>query len=145
MGAICAGASEEQIEALRSFGMSAGLAFQLQDDLLNLVGDAEAQGKDFRSDITEGKRTMAAVWAVGHLPEKSADELVELFSAKTTDAARLARAVELMEESGAIERVRGRARELVDEAKGHLASADFSPSARRTLTSMADFFVERLG
>ena len=57
----------------------------------------------------------------------SADELVELFSAKTTDAARLARAVELMEESGAIERVRGRARELVDEAKGHLASADFSP------------------
>ena len=145
MGAICAGASEGQIEALRSFGMAAGLAFQLQDDLLNLVGDAEAQGKDFRSDITEGKRTMAAVWAVGHLPEKSADELVELFSAKTTDAARLARAVELMEESGAIERVRGRARELVDEAKGHLASADFSPSARRTLTSMADFFVERLG
>ena len=179
MGAICAGASEGQIEALRSFGMAAGLAFQLQDDLLNLVGVgdsvglaielenrykglraphkikfgvsgctrecAEAQGKDFRSDITEGKRTMAAVWAVGHLPEKSADELVELLSAKTTDAARLARAVELMEESGAIERVRGRARELVDEAKGHLASADFSPSARRTLTSMADFFVERLG
>ena len=145
MGAICAGASEGQIEALRSFGMAAGLAFQLQDDLLNLVGDAEAQGKDFRSDITEGKRTMAAVWAVGHLPEKSADELVELFSAKTTDAARLARAVELMEESGAIDEVRARARELANEAKGHLASADFSPSARRTLTSMADFFVERLG
>ena len=42
----------------KDFGLKVGLAFQLQDDLLNLVGNAQVQGKDFRSDITEGKRTL---------------------------------------------------------------------------------------
>ena len=53
-GAIIGGGTDEQVEALRSFGMATGLAFQLQDDLLNLVGDKESVAKDFRSDITEG-------------------------------------------------------------------------------------------
>jgi geranylgeranyl diphosphate synthase type I len=145
MGAICAGGSERQIEALRSFGMAAGLAFQLQDDLLNLVGDAAAQGKDFRSDITEGKRTMAAVWAIHHLGAAERGELVDILSSKTTDAPSLERAVSLMEECGAIAHVRACARALVDEAKAHLASADFSAEATQTLSSMADFFIERLG
>ncbi|MBP3883853.1 MAG: polyprenyl synthetase family protein [Olsenella sp.] len=145
MGAICAGGSERQIEALRSFGMAAGLAFQLQDDLLNLVGDAAAQGKDFRSDVTEGKRTMAAVWAVRHLGDGERDELVGILSSKTTDETALARAVSLMEECGAIAHVQATARELVGEAKAHLASADFSADATQTLSSMADFFIERLG
>ena len=63
-GAIVGGGTAEQRSALEAFGLKAGLAFQLQDDLLNLVGDAKAQGKDFRSDITEGKRTLLVVKAI---------------------------------------------------------------------------------
>ncbi|MGN0075864.1 MAG: polyprenyl synthetase family protein [Parafannyhessea sp.] len=144
-GAICGGGTDAQVKALRSFGMSAGLAFQLQDDLLNLVGDPARQGKDFRSDITEGKRTLVAVWALTHLPEAAATELRTILSSSATDEATLARAVELMGESGAIDHTRAYARRLADEAKSHLASADFLPEAGRTLLSMADFFVERLG
>ena len=144
-GAICAGASDAQVGALRAFGMKAGLAFQLQDDLLNLVGDPARQGKDFRSDVTEGKRTLLAVWALTHLAEGPAAELRRILSSNTTDEAQLARAVELMDESGAIDHTRAYARRLADEAKSHLASADFLPEAGRTLLSMADFFVERLG
>ena len=59
-------------------GISAGIAFQLQDDLLNLVGDAEAQGKDFRSDITEGKRTLAVVYALASLDTRDREELVAI-------------------------------------------------------------------
>ena len=53
-GAIIGRGSSEQVEALRAFGLNTGLAFQIQDDLLNLVGKKEARNKDFRSDITEG-------------------------------------------------------------------------------------------
>lgn len=144
MGAVCGGAAHGQVEALRAFGLAAGLAFQLQDDLLNLVGDAAKQGKDYRSDITEGKRTLVAVTTLERLSGARHDELVGLLSSGTTDEGDLERAVSLMEEAGAIEAVRQEARQLASEAKDRLSSADFLPEACQTLSSMADFFVERL-
>lgn len=144
-GAIVGGGSEEQLAALDGFGMAAGLAFQLQDDLLNLVGDAEAQGKDYRSDITEGKRTLLVVWALAHLDPAGKDELVSILESQTTDDDELSRAVELIEQAGAVEHVKGYARELVSQAKEHLAGVALTDRARETLVSMADFFVERAG
>ena len=144
-GAICASGTDEQVDALFSFGLDAGLAFQLQDDLLNLVGDPAKQGKDFRSDITEGKRTMAAVWALAHLEGDDAARLQRILASGTSDEAELAEAVALMERAGAIEHVRLHAQMLVAQAKAHLEGVDLNEEARETLLSMADFFVERLG
>jgi geranylgeranyl diphosphate synthase type I len=144
-GAICGSGTDEQVEALFSFGLDAGLAFQLQDDLLNLVGDPEEQGKDFRSDITEGKRTLLAVWALEHLEGSDRTRLQELLESGTTDTDRLAEAVDLMERAGAIEHVRGYAHQLSERAKAHLAGVELDDQARIVLESMADFFVERLG
>ena len=113
------------------------------------MGDAAAQGKDFRSDVTEGKRTLAVVWALAHLAAPERDELVGLLGSSTTDAEELARAVELIELGGGLERCRdlareraGRAQELAAElaAGGHI-----TVEARDLLISMADFFVERAG
>ena len=72
-GAIVGGGTAEQRSALEAFGLKAGLAFQLQDDLLNLVGNAKTQGKDFRSDITEGKRTLLVVKAIEALLANAKD------------------------------------------------------------------------
>ena len=144
-GALCGGGTPEQLRALDEFGMRAGLAFQLQDDLLNLVGDAEAQGKDFRSDITEGKRTLLVVWALAHLGDLQRDELLHILGREATDAVALARAVELIDASGAVDYVRGYARELVADAKAHLVGARLEETPRDVLLSMADFFVERAG
>lgn len=144
-GAICAGGSEEQVEALRSFGLDAGLAFQLQDDLLNLVGAPEDQGKDYRSDITEGKRTLIALHALANLEGARRAELLDILTAKTTDPDQLARAVALMEEAGSIAFARKAAQDLVESAKGHIEGVELAASARDTLLSMACFFVERLG
>ncbi|MEE8705078.1 MAG: polyprenyl synthetase family protein [Olsenella sp.] len=143
IGAICGGGTDAQVEALGSFGMDAGLAFQLQDDLLNLVGDAEAQGKDFRSDVTEGKRTMIACWALEHLAGAERDELLGILSSHATDASALARAVELMERAGAVDAVRDHAHGLARSAKASLDGAELAGDARAVLESMADFFVDR--
>lgn len=142
-GAICGGGSERQVEALRAFGMDAGLAFQIQDDLLNLVGDADAQGKDFRSDVTEGKRTLVATWALEHLEGGRREELRSLLDAHATDEASLARAVLLMDGAGAIEHARSVARGLSSRAKGHIEGVGLEDGPYETLLSMADFFVER--
>jgi len=144
-GAICAKGDDAQVEALFDFGLDAGLAFQLQDDLLNLVGDPDEQGKDYRSDITEGKRTLLAVWALEHLDPSGRAELQQLLTSHTSDEAQLARAVELMEEAGSIEHVRLYAHQLADRAKSRLESVEIDAVAHEVLDSMADFFVERLG
>ena len=147
LGALAAGGPRETADGLERVGLPAGLAFQLQDDLLNLVGDAEAQGKDFRSDITEGKRTLAVVWALAHLGDADRDELVALLGSHVTGTAEKDRAVGLIERGGGVERCRELARECADEARG--AADDLardgriSVEARDLLCSMADFFVER--
>lgn len=145
IGAIVGGGTEQQIEALRSYGLDTGLAFQIQDDLLNLIGSEESTKKDFRSDITEGKRTLLVVWALAHLGDLQRDELLHILGRETTDAVALARAVELIDASGAVDYVRGYARELVADAKARLVEARLEETPRDVLLSMADFFVERAG
>lgn len=143
LGAICGGGTEEQVEALRAFGLDAGLAFQIADDLLNLEGDPVAQGKDFRSDITEGKRTLIATWALRQLAPAEARELQDLLEAHTTDEDELAHAVELMESCGALEFAHAKAREATESALAHLDSVELVPDVREALVSMAHFFIER--
>lgn len=143
LGTICGGGSAAQVEGLRRFGMRCGLAFQIQDDLLNLVGDAEAQGKDFRSDIAEGKRTLVMVRALELLDGARRAELVRILSAKTSDERLAARAVELAQESGALEYARSYAAELVKYAKDELPDLGIAEEAQAVLISMSDFFIQR--
>lgn len=146
-GALAAGAEPDAVRGLIEVGLPAGLAFQLQDDLLNLVGDADAQGKDFRSDITEGKRTLAVVWALEHLGGAERSELVELLESGTADTSRLARAVELIELGGGIDKCRELAAEKTAEAQKRareLAECGIiATEAAELLVSMADFFINR--
>ncbi|MGB4441593.1 MAG: polyprenyl synthetase family protein [Coriobacteriia bacterium] len=141
VGAIVGGGTEVQIAALRAFGQATGLAFQIQDDVLNLVGTREATKKDFRSDITEGKRTLAVVHALEHSPAR--DRLLEILATRTEDAAMLDEAVAIMRQSGSIDFARTYARDLVLSAKAELETALPRSKARDLLLSMADFFVER--
>lgn len=57
LGASFAGADEEQLRALRRFGLPVGMAFQLRDDVLGVFGDAKVTGKPTGDDLREGKRT----------------------------------------------------------------------------------------
>ena len=141
VGAIVGGGTDVQIAALRAFGQATGLAFQIQDDVLNLVGTREATKKDFRSDVTEGKRTLAAVHALEHSAAR--DRLLELLAARTEDPALMEEAVAIMRESGSIDFARTYARDLVLQAKADLEAALPKTRARDLLLSMADFFVER--
>lgn len=143
-GAIIGGGTEEQVECLRAFGLDTGLAFQIQDDLLNLVGAAEAKKKDFRSDITEGKRTLMVVHALTHAAPEAREELVGILRAHTSDEALLARAVEIMEEAGSIAHARAYSLELTTRAKERLEPLELDPKAKQLFMSMADFFVDRL-
>ena len=142
VGAIVGGASEEQIDALRRYGLATGLAFQIQDDLLNVDVDANATGKSFAGDITEGKRTLIVVHALQNSPKR--ERLVEILSSKTTDKAELLEAVEIMRAAGSIDYARAYAEKLTREAEADLVEHIAPSSARDLLVSMGDYFVKRM-
>ncbi|MCL2826823.1 MAG: polyprenyl synthetase family protein [Eggerthellaceae bacterium] len=142
IGAIVGGGTESEVEALRNYGLDTGLAFQIQDDLLNLIGSEERTKKDFRNDITEGKRTLIVVHALLHSPQ--ACRLIEILSSKEKDPAVLEEAVNIMEESGSIDFARNYAENLTSIAKNRLIDMVGPSDARDLLVSMADWFVNRL-
>ena len=144
IGAIVGGGTEAQIEGLRNFGLDTGLAFQIQDDLLNLIGEEESTKKDFRSDITEGKRTLIVVHALHHGTEQQRARLVEILSNKEKNPDVLAEAVEIMQETGSIEYARNYAQNLTSISKNRLLGVVDPSPARDLLVSMADWFVNRL-
>jgi geranylgeranyl diphosphate synthase type I len=130
------------IELMRGYGLACGLAFQIQDDLLNLIGTAEATRKDFRSDITEGKRTLVAVHAIQH--SEHGEELATILASHTTAPTMLSIAVEIMQNAGSIEFARDYASGLVNRAKSELSCNLEASEARDLLLSMADFFIARM-
>ena len=144
IGAIVGGGTETQIEGLRNYGLDTGLAFQIQDDLLNLVGKVESTKKGFRDDITEGKRTLVVVHALNHLEGAQHERLVELLSSHTKEPAELDEAVQIMTESGSIDYARNYAENLTSIAKNRLFDMIEPSPSRDMLISMADWFVNRL-
>lgn len=142
VGALIGGGTSEQIEALRDFGLASGLAFQIQDDLLNLTGDEELLGKDFRSDITEGKRTLVAVHAIQNSPHS--EELMVILASHTTDPKELSRAVDIMEDAGSIKFAREYAVGITEKAKSEVAKKLESNEFSKLLLQMAEYFIERM-
>jgi len=141
VGAIIGGAGVSTIETLREFGLAAGLAFQIQDDLLNLIGSDRS--KDFRIDITEGKRTLIAIHALCNAADDKKVRLLQILRSRTINVQLLSEAVDIMKEAGSIDYARTYALKIIEDAKMKLKAELPENKATRLLISMADFFVQR--
>jgi geranylgeranyl diphosphate synthase, type I len=143
IGALIGGATKRRREALEAFGRNAAIAFQIQDDLLNLIGDEAVMGKDFLNDVLESKRTLMVIHSLDQARGHDRERLVELLQ-RGHDKSRddVEEVVALLKSNGSIEYARAFARDLILDARGHLGA--LAPSqARDALLSMADFFLER--
>lgn len=142
IGALVGGGDTAQVEALRSFGLDAGLAFQIQDDLLNLTGDDT--GKDFRTDITEGKRTLMVVWTLAHVDEGTRLDLIDILREHREDRRSLERAVAIMEDAGALDHCAEVAEDLAQRALGFLRDVPLTEGpALEALLAMPSYFIQR--
>jgi geranylgeranyl diphosphate synthase type II len=87
MGAILADASAEDADNLYKFGEQIGLAFQLQDDFLDVYGDSAVFGKAIGGDITSNKKTFMLINALNHASAEQREELTRWITAEQFDAA----------------------------------------------------------
>lgn len=85
MGAYCGGASESDAEHLREFGRLAGIAFQIQDDILDTYGDPEKFGKQVGGDILQNKKTFLVLKTFEVASEADQQALREHLSGSAAD------------------------------------------------------------
>ena len=85
MGAIMAGASDEDAKNLYAFGEKLGLAFQLQDDLLDVYGDPKVFGKAIGGDITSNKKTYMIINAILRANNEQREELIKWITTENFD------------------------------------------------------------
>ncbi|MBQ6629449.1 MAG: polyprenyl synthetase family protein [Methanobrevibacter sp.] len=138
-GAIMGGASDEVIDAMYEYGRLIGLAFQIQDDYLDIAADEETLGKPIGSDIGKGKMTIIAIKGLASVED---DRLLEILKADNNSQDEIDEAIEILENCGAIEYARNLALESVDQAKEVLEILDDS-SFKQVLVDIADFVLER--
>ena len=138
-GAIMGGASDEVIDAMYEYGRLIGLAFQIQDDYLDLASDEETLGKPIGSDIGKGKMTIIAIKG---LASDESGRLLEILKADENSQDEIDEAIEILSECGAIEYARNLALESVNQAKEVLEILPDS-SSKQVLANIADFVLER--
>lgn len=140
LGAWINEASPEQTAALETYGRSLGIAFQIQDDVLDIVGDATTVGKTLGIDVEKGKMTLPLIHFMRSAPAEHRALLRSLLSGNDPDKSEQIR--NLILPSGSVAFAVNRARQLVDKARA--AIAILPPSdAVQTMDLMADFVVNR--
>ena len=140
-GAIMGGANDEVIDAMYEYGRLIGLAFQIQDDYLDLASDEETLGKPIGSDIGKGKMTIIAINGLSSAGDDS-EKLLEILKDENNSQADIDLAIEILTKCGAIEYARNLAQDSVDQAKEVLEILPDS-SSKQVLSDIADFVLER--
>ena len=141
VGAIMGGASDEVIDAMYEYGRLIGLAFQIQDDYLDLASDEETLGKPIGSDIGKGKMTIIAINGLSSAGDDS-EKLLEILKDENNSQADIDLAIEILTKCGAIEYARNLAQDSVDQSKEVLEILPDS-SSKQVLSDIADFVLER--
>jgi heptaprenyl diphosphate synthase len=139
LGGLLSEASEDVTETLDDYGAALGLAFQLSDDIMDVVSSEEELHKEPGQDLKLGVYTLPVLYAL----EESA-ELSELLSSGPPTGERLARALEVIREGGALARARQAVDEQVERAVG-LAERLAGGPARDAMVHLARFLANRSG
>ena len=135
LGALLAGASQDTVSAFMTFGEHLGIAFQIQDDIIDLMRDTAVSGKDQASDIREGKQTLIAIRArergidlTPYQHDLTPEEIQEV--------------VALLTDAGIVAEVTAEAQAYVDSGIACLSVLPDSME-KELLLEIAQYFIER--
>lgn len=144
IGAILGGASQRDSEDLYKFGKNLGLAFQLQDDLLDTYGDQELTGKNLGTDIVDNKKTFLMIQALETASERQREELTGWLTRKEFDPEQKIAAVTSIFDSLNIKEVTEiRIQDYYQKALANLDDLKRPKERKSELYSFASFLMNR--
>jgi geranylgeranyl diphosphate synthase type II len=144
MGAIVAGASKSDQEGIYQFGRNLGIAFQLQDDFLDVFGDPETFGKQVGGDIIANKKTFLYLIANAQGSRQQAEELEHLFSIDPQDPTDKINTVrEIFTDSGAADATREEIEKFSKHATSVLETLSLSEPKKEMLREFGRTLMQR--
>ncbi|MCI6619404.1 MAG: polyprenyl synthetase family protein [Prevotella sp.] len=144
MGAILAGATDADADRLYRFGEQIGLAFQLQDDYLDVYGDAEVFGKAIGGDIISNKKTYMLINAFNLATPSQLDELARWTSATTFDPQeKIAAVTAIYTEIGVDKLAQERIKHYFDQSRTYLSAVGVAEERKTELWAYAEKMMKR--
>jgi geranylgeranyl diphosphate synthase type I len=142
LGALSVADSDNKdVENLSSFGRNIGIAFQLIDDLIGIIGDPKLTGKSVGNDIREGKKTYPILLALRNAKDNERSKIFKVFG-KNSSTADIKVAVRTISNIGIEREVRKAAKLHIERAIKSIERYSYS-YAKEILVSSANFIVER--
>ncbi len=144
IAAVLAGANKPLVEKLGRFAESIGVAFQMQDDILDITGAEFAKKKGgVGQDITEGKRSLMVIYTLKKANSADKKRLIEILNMHTSDQALRDEAIALMQKYSAVEHVKHTAERIVEESWSEAEKLLPTPQAKEKLKEFAEFLIKR--
>lgn len=144
IGAILAGASKEDADNLYRFGEQIGLAFQLQDDFLDVYGDTRVFGKAIGGDITSNKKTFMLINALNHANEEQRRQLESWIGATDFDRdEKVAAVTRLYNEIGIDRMAQDKIAYYFEQSRKYLQAVSVDESRKAELAAYAQRMMNR--
>lgn len=144
MGAMVAGAPKGDADALYGFGLNLGIAFQIQDDYLDLFGDPKTFGKQLGGDVLENKKTFLYLKALEGCEPSQREELLGWYATKDGDPGEKVEAVRsLFLETGSVEATKREMEAHARRAYAQLDGLDLPEAAHARLRAFGSYLMQR--
>jgi geranylgeranyl diphosphate synthase, type I len=141
MGAICATNKPKDISNLSAFGRNLGIAFQITDDLIGVMGDPKVTKKPVGNDLREGKKSLPILMAIKLAKGNERKTILKAFGNSKISKKDLNKSVEVIRSLGIEEKVRKQALKYAEKSKKSLTK--YKGTAKVELTTLLDFVVKR--
>ena len=142
IGALSAGASEENVKKAGEFGRNLGIMFQIRDDIFDYF-DSKEIGKPTGNDMTEGKLTLPVIYALNNTNYESMQTLAKKVKAGTINPDEIAVLVEFTKQQGGIEYAEQRMKEYSALCMQYIDNHVKEKAIRDSLTAYVDYVVQR--
>lgn len=123
IGAILAGANQNEVKTLFNYGLYLGRAFQIKDDIIGVFGKEKETGKPITSDIQEAKKTLLIWYAYNHSPAKAQRTINEIFLKTQINKADLGKISSILVNSGSLDFAKEEIRQLQQKADRYLEAS----------------------
>ncbi|HJX02666.1 MAG TPA: polyprenyl synthetase family protein [Candidatus Bathyarchaeia archaeon] len=144
IAAVLSDADEKLVKKLGHFAESIGVAFQMQDDVLDLTSKEFEKGKGGRGqDITEGKRSLIVIHTLAVADAKNKHRLTQILNMHPSDQKLKDEAIAIMQKYGSIEHVKQFARKIVAKSWSEVEKLLPETDGKEKLKAFADFLIER--